>query len=73
LQISKNISLDKFQNLKGVLKAQMVENGTYRITASRDENVGKLLAALALTEDAQIEELRKEVRKLEDVFKSLTR
>lgn len=73
LHISKNIPLEKFKSLEGVLKAQLVESGVYRITASRNGNVGKLLATLAASEDAQIEELRKEERKLEDVFKSLTR
>jgi ABC-2 type transport system ATP-binding protein len=73
LQIGKNIALDKFKALKGVQKVQQISAGVYQITASKEAGVGKLVVALAAAEDAPIEELRKEERKLEDVFKSLTR
>lgn len=73
IHLSRNISEALFAKIPGVEKVQTLSPGKYKITANKDAYAGKALTALAAAENAQIEELRREERKLEDVFKSLTK
>jgi len=73
IHLSRNISEALFAKIPGVEKVQTVSSGKYKITADKNAQVGKALTALAAAENAQIDELRREESKLEDVFKSLTK
>lgn len=73
LHLSKSINVDKINGIDGVEKIQTIEKGKYRITAVKEKKVLPKLNALATLENALVEELRKEERSLEDVFKTLTR
>ncbi len=73
LHLDKNINLGAMKKIEGVEKVESLDSGRYRITARKKAGVGKALTDLAAQENAQIEELRREERRLEDVFKSLTK
>ena len=73
LHLNKSINVEKINAIDGVEKTQIIEKGKYRITAEKGKSVLPKLNALATLENADVEELRKEERSLEDVFKTLTR
>lgn len=73
LHLDKSINLEKIKAISGVEKIETVEKGKYRITASKGQSVLSKLNALATLENAEVEELRKEERSLEEVFKTLTK
>ena len=73
LHLNKSINIEKINAIDGVEKTQTLEKGKYRITSARGKAVLPKLNALATLENAVVEELRKEERSLEDVFKTLTR
>ena len=73
LHLNKSINIEKINAIDGVEKTQTLEKGKYRITSARGKVVLPKLNALATLENAVVEELRKEERSLEDVFKTLTR
>jgi len=70
---NKGLNLEKVRNLEGVLKVQSLEKGKLRIISERGKTIGPKITALASEDSIEIEELRKEERTLEDVFKSLTK
>lgn len=73
LHLNKNISLDKIHAIEGVETAKNLEKGKYRITAKKNAGVVPKLNALATLENAEVEELRREEKTLEDAFKRLTK
>ena len=73
LHLDKSINLEKIKAISGVEKIETVEKGKYRITAKKGQSVLSKLNALATLENAEVEELRKEERSLEEVFKTLTK
>lgn len=70
---NKGLNLDKIRNIDGVVKVQNLEKGKLRIISERGKSIGPKITALASEDSVEIEELRKEERTLEDVFKSLTK
>jgi len=70
---NKGLNLDKLQKIEGVIKVQNLEKGKLRIISERGKSIGPKITALASENSIEIEELRKEERTLEDVFKSLTK
>jgi len=70
---NKGLNLDKIRQIEGVLKVQNLKKGTLRIISERGASIGPKITALASEDGIEIEELRKEERTLEDVFKSLTK
>lgn len=70
---NKGLNLERLQKLEGVVKIQNIEKGKLRIFSERGIVLGPKITALASEEGIEIEELRKEERTLEDVFKSLTK
>jgi ABC-2 type transport system ATP-binding protein len=73
LHLNKAISEKKVKSIDGVKSVVETGPGNYRIEVEKGQNVLGKLNALATSEDAEVEELRKESRSLESVFKSLTR
>lgn len=73
LHLDQRIPMSKITRLKGVLDAKEVEKGRYKITAQKGESLGSALTLLAANQGCTILEMKKEERRLEDVFKSLTR
>lgn len=73
LHLNKSINLEKIREISGVEKIETLEKGKYRITATKGQSVLSKLNALATLENAEVEELRKEERSLEEVFKTLTK
>lgn len=59
--------------LPGVTKVRSVSEGKYLISAEKGANTSGELSKLASSKGLVIEELRREERSLEDVFKSLTK
>jgi len=70
---NKGLNLDKLQKIEGVIKVQNLEKGKLRIISERGKSIGPKITAFASESSIEIEELRKEERTLEDVFKSLTK
>lgn len=73
LHLNKNISLDKIHAIDGVEKVKAIEKGKYRITVKKNHGVVPKLNALATLENAEVEELRREEKTLEEAFKRLTK
>lgn len=73
LHLAGGINLQSVQALDGVEKVQTLSKGRYRIHARKSAGVAPALTRLAADEGVAVEEMRKEGRKLEDVFKSLTK
>ncbi len=73
LHLNKSINLEKINAIEGVVKTQTEEKGKYRITVEKGKSILNKLNALATLENAEVEELRKEERSLEEVFKTLTK
>ncbi len=73
LHLNKEISLKKLQSLPGVVDVKMTSSAKYRILYERGKSVGPALTALASEENADVEELKKSERSLEEVFKTLTK
>lgn len=73
LQLDGRIPLAKIERVQGVLDAKEIEKGKYKITAEKGNSLGPALTALAAAQGCTILEMRREERRLEDVFKSLTR
>ncbi len=73
LYLNKDIEQEAITKLVGVQKVQREKVGSYRIHAKKGSGVLPKLNALATLENAEVFELRKEERSLEDVFKALTK
>jgi len=73
LQVNGKLSHERIISVTGVLKVRGVEEGKYLISAEKGSNISGELSKLASSEGLIVEELRREERRLEDVFKSLTK
>lgn len=72
LHVDSPLDVRKIKKIDGVESVAETSNGRYKITASKSGSTGPAITALAAAENCTVQELRKEARKLEDVFKSLT-
>ncbi len=72
LHLSANIDEVKFSQLPGVIAVKSIGESKYLIEGEKDGGLGPSLMAMVAAEQITIEEMRREKRKLEDVFKSLT-
>jgi ABC-2 type transport system ATP-binding protein len=72
LHLSTHMDEDKFRKLPGVIAVKSIDSNRYLIEGEKDGGLGPALMALAAAEQITVEEMRREKRKLEDVFKSLT-
>ncbi len=66
------LNQDLLKELDGVEKVRGVGPGQYLVSGKKDSGIAGSLSKLASKEDLTIQELRKEEKRLEDVFKSLT-
>lgn len=73
LHLSKEISARKIEALPGVRDVKVLGKGQYSVIHEKGKSVGPGLTALAWAENAEVEELKKVERSLEDVFKTLTK
>lgn len=71
--VNGKLNTELIQSLQGVQKVKGVGTGRYLISALKGSGLAGELSKLANREGLEIEELRKEERRLEDVFKSLTK
>jgi len=71
--VNGKMNTELIQAISGVQKVKGVETGKYLISAIKGSGLSGELSKLANREGLEIEELRKEERRLEDVFKSLTK
>lgn len=71
--LSKSVSLKKLESINGVEKVEVLGEGKYRLTVMKDSNAIPELNLLATSENAEVEELRREEKTLEDAFKRLTK
>jgi ABC-2 type transport system ATP-binding protein len=73
LHVDSPLDVKKLKKIAGVDAVVETGIGRYKITADKSKATGPAITALAAAENCTVQELRKEERKLEDVFKSLTR
>lgn len=73
LKLNKSIHHSKFSKLEGVVDVAVTNDGQYTITAIKNKGIGQKLNALVASENVEIEELKKEEKSLENIFKSLTK
>lgn len=73
LHVDSSLDIKKLKKIAGVDTVTETGKGRYKITADKSKSTGPAITALAAAENCTVQELRKEERKLEDVFKSLTR
>ncbi|MEM9051539.1 MAG: gliding motility-associated ABC transporter ATP-binding subunit GldA [Bacteroidota bacterium] len=71
--VSDKLNTDLISSISGVLKVRGVEKGQYIVSAKKGSGITGELSKLATKEGLEIEEIRKEEKSLEDVFKSLTK
>lgn len=73
LRLEKPIPRKRFETIPGLKEIDEITPGNYRLTAEAGEGVMARLNALAVAENVEISELRKEEKSLEDIFKLLTK
>lgn len=73
LSLNKGINAEIIKSIDGVIKVQNITKGKFKIISQRGFAIGAKLTAIAGDAGAEIDELKKEERSLEDVFKSLTK
>lgn len=73
LEVDGSLSHDLIMNIEGVIKVKGLEKGKYLISSERGKNTTGELSKLVASQGLTIQELRREQRRLEDVFKSLTK
>jgi len=71
--VNGKLNTELIQAISGVTKVKGISSGKYLISANKGSGITSELSKLASRESLDIEELRKEERRLEDVFKSLTK
>jgi ABC-2 type transport system ATP-binding protein len=71
--VAGKLNTELIQAINGVQKVKGVDTGKYLISALKGSGLAGELSKLANRQGLEIEELRKEERRLEDVFKSLTK
>lgn len=72
-QLSKPVSHKKLSAINGVREVEQLNERRYRLIVDKDSDTIRKLNALATLEGAEVEELRREEKTLEDAFKRLTR
>ncbi len=71
--VNGKLNTELIQAITGVTKVKGLGSGQYLVSAKKGSGLTGELSKLASREGLDIEELRKEERRLEDVFKSLTK
>ncbi|MFT6997372.1 MAG: ABC-2 type transport system ATP-binding protein [Cryomorphaceae bacterium] len=71
--VNGKLNTELIRTISGVTKVKSVGSGQYLVSAEKGSGLTGELSKLAGREGLDIEELRKEERRLEDVFKSLTK
>ncbi len=71
--VSGPLKLKDIQDLPAVEKVETMEEGKYLVYGRRSKGLAPSLNRLAASQNLLVEEMRKEERKLEDIFKSLTK
>ncbi|MCH2213817.1 MAG: gliding motility-associated ABC transporter ATP-binding subunit GldA [Flavobacteriales bacterium] len=71
--VSDKLNTDLISSISGVIKVRGVEKGQYIVSAKKGGGIIGELSKLATKKGLDIEEIRKEEKSLEDVFKSLTK
>jgi ABC-2 type transport system ATP-binding protein len=71
--VAGKLNTELIQAINGVQKVKGVDTGKYLISALKGSGLAGELSKLANRQGLEIEELRKEERRLEDVFKTLTK
>ena len=72
LHISGTLNHKELRSLPEVEEVHEIEAGKFRIHGRKSEGVGRAISQFAAGKNLVVEEMRKEERKLEDIFKSLT-
>ncbi len=72
LHLSGNVDEHIFTQLPGVLTVKFIGESRYLIEGEKEMGISSALLKAAATQGVTVEEMRREKRKLEDVFKSLT-
>ena len=70
--VSGQLKLKDIQSLPAVEKVEAIANGKYMVYGRKSKGLAPALNRLAASQNLLVEEMRKEERKLEDIFKSLT-
>ncbi len=73
LKLNKVIKPAKFSALEGVVEVSLSKSGQYRITTEKESGLGPKISAFVSSENVEIEELKKEEKSLENIFKALTK
>jgi ABC-2 type transport system ATP-binding protein len=73
LHVNGSIDTEVLQGISGVMKVRGVAKGQYLISSKKGIGITGELTKLATKENLEIEEMRREERSLEDVFKALTK
>jgi ABC-2 type transport system ATP-binding protein len=71
--VNGKLSRERIEALPGVIKVVSEGKGKYHITAEKEIKLAPRLTELAAREGLAIEELKREERGLEEIFKSLTK
>ena len=73
VEFDKEISIDVIKNIKGVEDISPINNTSWRIVASVDDDIRKELFNYAVNNNISILTLNREEQRLEEVFKHLTK
>jgi len=71
--VNDRLNTELISQISGVIKVKGVDKGQYVVSAKKGSGLTSALSKLAAKEGLEIEEIRKEAKSLEDVFKSLTK
>jgi len=73
IHVNGSLDTNTLQSLNGVVKVRGIAKGQYLISSKKGSGVTRELTKLTSKEGLEIEEIRREERSLEDVFKALTK
>lgn len=73
LKLNESLKTSAIKSIEGVVDVNETKPKTYYITAEKNAGIGPKLTALAASKGLEIEEMKKEEKSLEHIFKSLTK
>ncbi len=73
LKVSAPLPIEQIKALAGVERVELVSNCMYRIVADGSKEINPALNQIARSQGVNVEELRREARNLESIFRNLTK
>lgn len=72
LHVSGSLDVRELRKLEGVSRVELIAEGKFRIHGHKGKSLGGTISRFTASRNLVVEEMKKEERRLEDIFKTLT-